>query len=139
MSNNKTMSAKITGNTPLASSLSVHAKKAHICDGLHSTSLISLIQLFDYDCVAVLDQNEINIFKGRTLILKGHKNKTDGLWDIHISRPVRHRYMSIIIKDKTKTELIQYLHGCSLSPTSSNLLKTINNGNFLTWPGLNNQ
>ena len=47
--------------------------------------------------------------------------------------------MSIIKKDKTKTELMQYVHGCCFIPTSRTFLKEINNGNFLTWPGLNNQ
>ena len=74
-----------------------------------------------------------------TLILKGHRNKTDGLWDIPISRPVRHHAMSIITKDKKKTGLIQYLHGCCFSPTPRTFLKATNNGNFLIWPGLNNQ
>ena len=65
------MSAAIIGNIPLAINLSAHAKKAHIFDGLHSASLISLDQLCDDDCVAILDKNEINILKGKTLILRG--------------------------------------------------------------------
>ena len=52
--NNKTMSATRTGNIPLEISLSAHAKKAHIFDGLHSASLISLGQLCDDDFVAIL-------------------------------------------------------------------------------------
>ena len=43
----------------------------------------------DDDCFAILDKNVINILKGRTLILKGHRNKIDGLWYIPISIPVR--------------------------------------------------
>ena len=45
--NNKIMSATITGNTPLARSLSDHAKKSHIFDGLYSASLIYLGQMCD--------------------------------------------------------------------------------------------
>ena len=78
-------------------------KKAHIFDGLHGASLISLIQLCDDDCVAILDNNEINILKGKTLILKEHRNKTDGLWYIPISKTVMHRAMEIITKDKINT------------------------------------
>ena len=69
--NNKTMSVTRTGNIPLASSLSARAKKLHIFDGLRSASLISLGQLCDDDCVAILDKNEINILRGKMLILKG--------------------------------------------------------------------
>ena len=104
--NKDTMSATRTVNTPLASSLSSHAKKAHIFDRLHSASLISLCQLCDDYCVEILDKNEINILKGKTIILKRHRTKTDELGYIPISIPVNHRAMGIITKDKTKTELI---------------------------------
>ena len=104
--NNETMRETRTGNIPLASSLSAHAKKAHIFDGFHSASIISLGQLYDNYCVDILDKNEINILKNKTLILKGHRNKTYGLWDIPISKPARHRSMEIITKDK----MIKYAH-----------------------------
>ena len=84
LQNNDTMSVTRTRNTPLASSQSAHAKKAHIFDGLHSASLISLCQMCNDDCVAILDKNEIHIIKENKLILKEHRNKTYGLWDITI-------------------------------------------------------
>ena len=124
--NNKTLSATITVNNTIASSLSTHAKKAHIFDGLHSASLIYLVPLCDYDCISILDKNKI---------LKGHINKTDGLWDIPISKPVRHRALAIITKYKTKTKIIQYLHGCCFITTTRTFLNTIKNGKFLTWLG----
>ena len=125
--NNETMSATRTDNIPLEISLRSHAKKAHIFDGLHSASLISLHELCDNDCIAVLDKNEINILQGKTLILKGHTNKIDGLWDIPISISVRYHALAIISRDRMKTELIQYLHGCYFSPTPRNFLKAIKN------------
>ena len=76
---NETMSAKRTGKILLARSLSDHVKKAHIFDGLHSASIIYLGQLCDDDRVSILDKNEINILKGKKLILKGNRNKTYGL------------------------------------------------------------
>ena len=42
-------------------------------------------------------------------------------------------------KGQENTKLIQYLHECCFRPTPRNFLKTIKNGNFLTWTGLNNQ
>ena len=64
---------------------------------------------------------------------------SDVLWDTPISNPLRHRAHSIITRWKTKTELIQYIHGFYFRPTPRIFPKAINNGNFLTWPGLNNQ
>ena len=109
--NNTTMNATKAGILPLSRSLSTQAKITYFY-GLHSASLISLGRLCDNDCITILDKNEINILKENTLILKGNRNKTDGLWDIPISRPLRHRAHVIITRDKGKTELIQYLHGC---------------------------
>ena len=108
-------------------------------DELHSALIIFLGKLCDDDCVTILDNNEINIIKGKTHILRGHRNNKDGLWGIPISRPVRHSSHAIITKNKTKTELIQYLHGCCFIPTPRTVLKAIRNGNLLTWPGPNSQ
>ena len=85
-------------------------KKAHIFYGLHIASLISLEKLCDKDCISILDKNEINIIKYKTLLLKGHVNNTYGLCYIPISRSLRHHAHATITRDKTKTELIQYLH-----------------------------
>ena len=104
---NATMNAKKTGGIPLSVNLSIHAKKAHVFYGLHSASLTSLGQLCGYDCITILDKNEINILKNKTPILKGHKNKTDGLWCIPIQRTLRHHAHAIIKRDKMKKELIQ--------------------------------
>ena len=84
--NNATMSATSMGIFLLSRSLITHAKKAHIFDGLKSSLLISLSQLCDYDSSTILDKNEINIIKDNKVILKRHRNKTYGLWDIPISR-----------------------------------------------------
>ena len=69
--------------------------------------------------------------------MQGHRNPDDGLCDIPIKKPFQHKALAIITKDKTKTELIQYLRGCCFSPTPCTFLCAIKNGNFLTLPGLN--
>ena len=56
----------------------------------------------------------------------------------HGDRNKRQRH-SIKTRDKTKTDIIQYLHGYCFSPVQRIFLKVINNGNFLTWTGFNNQ
>ena len=45
--------------------------------------------------------------------------------------------MSVIIqKKKTRTELVQYLHGAAFSPVKSTLEKAVKLNFFKTWPGL---
>ena len=42
----------------------------------------------------------------------------------------------ILTKDKTRKEVVDYLHACCFSPTKQTFLQAIKNGNFLTWPSL---
>jgi hypothetical protein len=131
------MSATAIGRLPLPASLQSSATNTHVFGDLHSASLISLGQLCDDDCVAILDKHKIQVIKDSQVVMQGHRNPDDGLWDIPIERPIRHKALAIITRDKTKTELIQYLHGCCFSPTPRTFLRAIKNGNFLSWPGLN--
>ena len=137
--NNATMNVKKIGSIPLSISLSTHSKKINVFDGLHIASLISLVQLCDNDCIAILDKNDINILKNKKLILKVHINKKDGLWYIPVSRLLTYCAHEIIAKDNTKTELISYLHGWCFSPIPKTFLKEIKNGSLLTYTSLNNQ
>ena len=110
--NNATMNATKTESIPLQGSRSTHKKKSHVFDGINIPSLISLGQLYDDEFIAILDKNEINILKNNTVVLRGHRNRTDVLWDIPISIPLIHLSHEIITGEKTKTELIQYLNRC---------------------------
>ena len=82
------MSATQTVKIPLQKSLSLQATKSHIFDGLHSAYLIYLGQLCDENCIAILDNNEINIPKDSKSKLKGRQNWLDGLWYIPIKNPI---------------------------------------------------
>ena len=94
----------------------------------------------------MLDKNEINIFKNNKCIIKGKRNKADGLWDIPLqpnphtiskpSREPRHTANAIIRKSQAKTELAEYLYGCCGSPAVSTFIHVIKNENFLSWPGI---
>jgi hypothetical protein len=128
------------GLLPLPSTLSTKAKTAHVLDGITNSSLISIGQLCDDDCIAVLDKSKLQVFKNQKCILQGPRNPIDGLWDISIplaSRsPPKHHINAIIRKDLSKTQLVQYLYGCCGSPVVSTWKKAIKNGNFITWPGI---
>ena len=140
-----------SGLLPLHHSLSTTAKTAHVLDGMTNSSLISIGQLCDDDCVAILDKRRLQVFKNNKRILMGPRNKTDGLWDIVLplpttsatpveATPVEARanlqINAIIRKNTSKTQLVTYLYGCCCSPTTSTWKKAIKNGNFITWPGI---
>ena len=81
----------------------------------------------------------MNIFKNKKILLRGKRNKQDGLWDVPLTPTIKHRWGTVnllVHKNKSKLELAQYLHACSGSPVISTFQKAINNGNFITWPGI---
>ncbi len=146
-----TLTASHSGLLPFQQNLSTKAKTAHVLDGLTNSSLISIGQLCDDDCIAVLDKRKLQVFKNSERVLEGTRNPTDGLWDIAIPLPSssktptksaswkqvpRQQLNAIIRKDLSKTELVQYLYGCCGSPVISTWKKAIRNGNFITWPGI---
>jgi hypothetical protein len=142
-----------SGLLPLHHSLSTTAKTAHVLDGMTNLSLISIGQLCDDNCVAILDKQRLQVFKNNKCILMGPRHKTDGLWDVVLplpttsvtpveATPVEARanlqINAIICKDTSKMQLITYLYGCCCSPKTSTWKKAIKNGNFITWPGIDN-
>ena len=65
--NNTTINSTKTESIAISRSLSIHAKQAHLFGVLHISLLISLVQLCDDDCIAILDNNEMSILKTRHL------------------------------------------------------------------------
>jgi hypothetical protein len=119
-----------SGQLPFHSCLSQSTKKAHFLDGITNSSLISIGQLCDDNCIAILYKHKIEVYKNKTRVLTGTRNTTDGLWDIPIPSmlsPTVHsadtkpsqKVNAIICKDQTKIQLAQYLYGCCGSPVVS--------------------
>ena len=138
-----TISATAHGTLPLHPSLTPQSTLSHIFDNLTNSSLISIGQLCDDDCIVIFDKNAIHILKNNQCILRGTRNTSDGLWDIKLphntlsspSTSDAFRSMNIIIqKDQSKSNLAQYLYSCCGSPPVSTFLKAARNGNLITWP-----
>lgn len=111
---------------------------------LTNSSLLSIGQLCDNNCVAIFDKYAVNIYQQAKRILTGTRNLNDGLWDIHlpsttkniISSPSTLSLNTIIHKNMPKSQLAAYLHACAFSPTLDTFQKAINNSQFLTWPAI---
>ena len=115
--------------------------------GLSNESLLSIGQLCDDNCVAIFTKNRVYVVKDNDLIMHGPRNRTDNLWDIQLPAHQRDKIQAapttsclnyIITKDKTKSDLARYLHATAFSPRISTFSKAIRNGNFVTWPGIEN-
>ena len=131
----------------------------HVFPTLTSSSLLSLGQLCDDGCIAVLDKHEINVYKGKKKVITGHRNVSDGLWDVplqqlpsHLSALESHppllsshkksvnvfnqKVNAVIRRDKTHAQLAKYLHATCGSPPLSTFFKAVKSGNLLSWPGI---
>ena len=74
------------GQLSLSSKLSKQAQTATALPMLKSSSLISLRQLCDDDCIVLLNKKNMYAVKEDEVILQGKRNLTDGLWDIPIHK-----------------------------------------------------
>ena len=130
-----TMNTVGKGVLPLNAFLSKIAQTGNILEGLSNSSLLSIGQLCDDNCIAVFSKLKLKIYKNEKLLLTGIRNWTDGLWDVVVPQFEQNINM-IVRKDKTKMELAEYLHKCAFSPALSTFQKAIRKGHFITWPGI---
>ena len=72
------------GQLPLSNNISTAAKDAITLPQLKNSSLISLGQLYDGDCSVMLNKKNLRVTKNNEIVLKGTRNYSDGLWDIHV-------------------------------------------------------
>ena len=84
--NNTTIVSTKKGQVPFSSDLSKEAKTAQILPRLASSSLISLGQLCDDDCVVLLNKKQLLAIKDKNIVLQGIRNPIDRLWDIPVGR-----------------------------------------------------
>ena len=77
--------SKFQGQSPSHENLSENARTAIVLPSLTSSSLVSLGQLCDDGCNVSLDKAKSQVHKDSKLILEGHRNKADGLWDMPIT------------------------------------------------------
>ena len=131
------ISPKEQGEIKQFKNLSESAKLAYVHPALKSASLISIGQLCDDGCTATFDKTKLEIIKNNKIIVQGHRNPDDGLWDIPLdTTPNNIKINAIIRKNSTKHKLANYLHACAGSPSLSTFQKAIKKGYFLSWPGI---
>ena len=81
----------------------------------------------------------MKVLKNENIILHGYRIKSDGLWDVPLqadASPSQPSINAIINKNQSKEKLAQYYHSCCFSPCISTFTQAIKNGNFMSWPGL---
>merc|ERR1740124_2110423 len=101
-----------------------HSGNLNLSPALSSTVQQSLVY------PNITNKSLLSIFKNDILIIQGTINTKDGLWDVPFQDPNTSIHSSttspknlalnhIIQRDKTKSGLARYLHGCVFSPVFS--------------------
>ena len=84
--NSEVITSSQEGILPLSPLLSDKAKTAIILPKLTSSNLISIGQLCNDGCNVIMDKDKMVAIKDNQVVLKGIRNKLDGLWDIPITK-----------------------------------------------------
>ena len=87
LTNNVTLTSNQEGQLSLNNKLSSNAQRVTILSNLKFSSLISLDQLYDDNCMILLNKKNLYVIKDNNLLLKGHRNYTNRLWDIPLINP----------------------------------------------------
>ena len=117
------------------------AKTATVYPKITGASLLSIGQLCDDNCTAIFTKADMKVIKNNSVILEGKRNREDGLWDVKledIPSPSA-KLNAIINKTQSKAKLASYYHACCYSPCISTLTQAVKNGNFNSWPGMEDQ
>ena len=143
MPNNEIIRSTTSGQLPIKK-LSPTAKQAHVLPALTNTSLLSIGQLCNDDCIAIFTKTKMYILKQGQIILTGMRNYTDGLWDVickqsqqtSLNHTTTNKLNILTSRDKTSYELANFLHACAGSPTIRTFQDAIRKNFLATWPGI---
>jgi hypothetical protein len=117
------------------------ARLAHILPGLDQHSLLSVGQMCDSGCSVTFTASNVTVTNGHSTILTGERDKESNLWRVPLdpAPPLHggHKHSAYnVYEQKSIQDTITYLHACCFSPVTDTWLKSIQNGNFSTWPSV---
>ena len=94
--NSSTMASTHQAQIPLKR-LSSQAKHGEIFPNLHF-SIISIVQLCDYECIVTFDRNKFIVSKNKDVIIGGYREPTNGLWHFPLHHPEQNNKQANILE-----------------------------------------
>ena len=82
--NNKHISSSHTTTINIPG-LRDNAKSAHVLPELKSSSLLSIGQLCDDNCIAIFSKTKLHVAKKQKIILQGTRDPLNGMWNVPLS------------------------------------------------------
>jgi hypothetical protein len=123
----------------LLTDLPHQARQAHILPGLVHNSLISVGQLCDNECSVTFTHDQVTISRNGKNVMYGSRDLKSRLWRVNLKQKMNTKIAQCnhAHENNNQKDLINYLHAACFSPVKSTWIKAIKNGNFSSWPGLN--
>jgi hypothetical protein len=138
MPNSTTIQSSHTCNL-LLTDLSPQARQVRILPGLVHNSLISVGQFCDNDCSVTFTQDQVTVSRHGKKVMYGSRDPKSRLWRVNLKQKCEPEIVQCnhAHDNNNQKYLINYLHAACFSPIKSTWIKAIKNGNFSSWPGLN--
>jgi hypothetical protein len=123
----------------LLTDLPHQARQDHILPGLVHNSLISVGQLCDNECSVTFTQDQVTVSKTGKDVMYGSRDPKSRLWRVNLKQKMKPEIVQCnhAHDNNNQKDLNNYLHAACFSPVKSTWIKAIKNGNFSSWPGLN--
>jgi hypothetical protein len=138
MPNGTTIQSSHTCNL-LLTDLPHQARHAHILPGLAHKSLISVGKLCDNECSVTFTQDQVTVSRNGKDVMYGSRDPKSRLWRVNLKQKMNTKIAQCnhAHDNNNQKDLINYLHAACFSPVKSTWIEAIKNGNFSSWPGLN--
>jgi hypothetical protein len=115
------------------------ARVAHVFKEFHNP-LLSIALLCDNGCEVIFANTNVTVQHNAKTILTGYRDLHTGLWGVKLDadHPTTNQpstnLANSIVPTGTIADTMQFLHMACFSPSTSTLIRAIDNGNFATWP-----
>ena len=150
--NNKHISSSHTTTLNIPG-LSDNAKNAHVLPELKSSSLLSIGQLCDDNCIAIFSKSKLHVAKKQKIILQGTRDPINGMWNVPlplqdnpsptISNSITNRsippttdMVNYLGESNLLGDCINFLYAACFSPAKSTFIQAVEAGFLTTWPNL---
>ena len=146
LANGHTIKPAFSATLKISSKLSSRSQSSHVFNEVTTSSLISMGQLYDDDCVAIFNKYDVKILKHNQVIINELQDRTNGLCNIPLgpcpptqqSPTLSHPNQAngILHQDIAKRELAKYFYSAAFRTVKSTFIATINNGYLTSWNDL---
>ena len=149
------------------------ARRIDIVPGINTATLLSTGKLADANYISIFDDEEVNVYdQNNTVVttthgsvLRGYRDKNEGVYRIPLvknvqnintdtiiihgvpssylqqqqqqqQQPSTHETVNNVYELRSKAEMVQFYHAAAGFPTKRTWVRAVQRGHYASWPGL---